>query len=39
MKPVEAPKNIVNVLIEDYENLPSYLKVLASWEVREVVFL
>ncbi|KAK4749253.1 hypothetical protein SAY87_026702 [Trapa incisa] len=32
VKPVEAPKNIVKVIIEDYESLPSHLKVLASWE-------
>uniref|UniRef100_A0A5B7BE06 Uncharacterized protein n=1 Tax=Davidia involucrata TaxID=16924 RepID=A0A5B7BE06_DAVIN len=32
MKSAEAPKSIIKVSKDDYEDLPSYMKSLASWE-------
>ena len=35
---VGAPKSVINVSKNDYEQLPSYMKTLVSWEVRSSIY-
>lgn len=35
---VGVPQSVIKILKDDYESLPSYMKTLASWEVRRFTF-